>query len=156
MRDDDVAHVVDVVNDAATAYDGIVAADALPEPYMSAGKLRDEAAAGVVLWVAEMAGDIVGVMGVQNVGDVTLVRHVYVRTALQGFGVGGMLMRDVLPTVAGRPLLVGTWRIADWAIGFYEKHGFTPVDDAEGDALLRRYWTIPDRQREESLVMRRG
>jgi len=142
-----------VINDAAVAYRGIIAADRWKEPYMPESELRDEVEKGVVFWGAfDDGGALVGVMGLQHVGDVALVRHAYTRTASQGRGIGATLLEHVRAQT-DRPMLIGTWRAATWAIRFYERHGFRLVDGREKDALLRRYWTIPDRQIEESVVL---
>jgi GNAT superfamily N-acetyltransferase len=141
-----------VVNDAAVAYRGIIAADRWKEPYMSANELREEIDDGVVFWGAFEDGQLVGVMGLQHIRDVALVRHAYTRTSRQGAGIGAGLLAHVVAQT-DRPMLIGTWRAATWAIRFYEKHGFRLVPDREKETLLRRYWTIPDRQVEESVVL---
>jgi len=141
-----------VVNDAAVAYRGIIAADRWRDPYMSADELHREVNNGVVFWGAFEDGGLVGVMGLQHVGDVALIRHAYTRTASQGTGIGTTL----LARVGGQtdsPVLVGTWAAASWAIRFYQNHGFRLVAGQETDTLLRRYWAIPDRQIEESVVL---
>jgi N-acetylglutamate synthase-like GNAT family acetyltransferase len=142
----------EIINDAAVAYRGVIPADRWHEPYMSRESLAAEIAAGVRFWGWQEAGRLVGVMGIQDVKDVTLIRHAYVRTAQRGGGIGGKLLAH-LRSLTGRPLLIGTWAAARWAIGFYEKHGFRVVDDAEKTALLKKYWSIPDRQVETSVVL---
>jgi len=119
---------------------------------MSAEDLRSEIESGVVFWGHDSDGDIAGVMGIQNVKDVTLIRHTYVRTNQQGRGAGGELLRH-LGGMTERPLLLGTWAAASWAIRFYQKHGFRLVSQAEKARLLREYWTIPERQVETSVVL---
>jgi GNAT superfamily N-acetyltransferase len=153
-RDTDVAAVYDVVNAAATAYAGVIPADRYHVPYMPAADLRGEIAAGVRFWGWFDEG-LCGVMGIQDVDDVTLVRHAYVRPERQGEGIGGGLLTHLL-AVTQPPLLVGTWADAVWAVRFYERHGFRLVTPAEKDRLLRRYWRIPDRQVETSVVLRLG
>jgi GNAT superfamily N-acetyltransferase len=144
--------VCSVVNDAAVAYRGIIAADRWKDPYMSASELRDEVNDGIVFSGAFDDGALVAVMGLQLVGDVALIRHAYTRTARQGAGRGSALLGHVV-SQTDRPVLIGTWRAATWAIRFYQRHGFQLLSGEEKDRLLRRYWTIPDRQIEESVVL---
>ena len=151
--DEDVPAIDAIVNEAARAYRGVIPADCWHEPYMTRRALDEEIAAGVAFWGWDDAGDLVGVMGLQRVRDVTLIRHAYVRTSHQGRGVGGALLRRFVDDTTG-PLLVGTWTAAEWAIRFYERHGFRLVDDAEKDRLLSTYWTISPRQRETSVVLK--
>jgi GNAT superfamily N-acetyltransferase len=141
-----------VINDAAAAYRTTIPADRWNEPYMSREELQDEIEAGVVFWGAYEDEVLLGVMGLQEVADVALIRHAYTRTTSQGMGVGTTLL-ECLRSQAARPMLVGTWRAATWAIRFYERHGFSLVTDQQKDVLLRRYWTIPERQVEESVVL---
>jgi N-acetylglutamate synthase-like GNAT family acetyltransferase len=145
--------ILQIINDAAQAYRGIIPADRWHDPYMPATQLRGEIAAGVRFSGFETDGQILGVMGIQDVKDVTLIRHAYVRTACRSTGIGGHLLA-ALQAQTTRPLLVGTWAAAAWAIRFYEHHGFTLVTPAEKDRLLRTYWTIPERQVETSVVLR--
>ena len=149
---DDFATVLAVVNEAAEAYRGVIPPDCWHRPYMPASELRAEIAAGVVFWAVEEEGRIRGVMGLQTVGDVDLIRHAYVRPADQRRGVGTALLR-YLAGLGRRPLLVGTWAAATWAIRFYEKAGFRLVSPAEKDRLLRRYWSVSERQIETSVVL---
>ena len=141
-----------IVNDAAGAYRGVIPADLWAEPYMPREELREEIAAGVVFWGYEEDGALAGVMGVQHVRDVTLIRHAYVRTVSQRRGIGVALLASLLAQT-DRPVLIGTWSDADWAIRFYEKHGFRLVSSEEKDRLLRTYWTVDDRQIETSVVL---
>ena len=149
---DEFELIYDIINDAAQAYQGVIPADCWHQPYMSKAELRHEIEAGVVFWGFETGGELVGVMGIQPVQDVTLIRHAYVRTTRRNRGVGGQLLRH-LSTLTDRPILIGTWVDAVWAIRFYEKHGFRLVTPAEKDRLLRKYWTISDRQVETSVVL---
>ena len=155
--------MADIVCDAATAYKGVIPADLYHEPYMSLEDLRSEIAAGVEFWGAEVDGKLVGVMGVQavdnaapyekgGIGNVTLIRHAYVRTAQRGLGIGGKLLAHLVG-ITQRPMLMGTWAAATWAVGFYQKHGFTLTSFAEKERLLRIYWNIPARQVETSVVL---
>jgi GNAT superfamily N-acetyltransferase len=153
-RDDERAAILEIVNAAAEAYRGVIPPDRFDEPYMPAGELDAEIAAGVVFWGYEDAGALVGVMGVQAVRDVDLIRHAYVRPGRQRGGVGGALLEHLLRD-AGRPMLVGTWAAADWAVRFYERHGFVRVPPERVAPLLRAYWTIPDRQIATSVVLAR-
>jgi GNAT superfamily N-acetyltransferase len=141
-----------VINDAARAYRGHVPDDCLHEPYMPEAELRSEIAAGVCFWGWFEDGELLGVMGIQDVQDMTLSRHAYVATDARRGGIGGRLLRHLL-TLADRPVLVGTWRAATWAIDFYGRHGFHLVDEAEETVLLRKYWTISERQNETSVVL---
>src|SRR6267142_7151270 len=151
----DLAAMLAIVNDAAQAYRGVIPADRWREPYMPADELAKEISGGVVFWVAEEEGRLLGVMGIQDKGDVALVRHAYVAPATQGKGVGTSLLRHV-EGLADKPILIGTWAAASWAIEFYERNGFTVVPDGEKDRLLRTYWSIPPRQVETSVVLADG
>ena len=180
--------MLDVINDAAVAYRGIIADDRWKEPYMPASELRDEMNDGVAFWGAfDDDGTLVAVMGLQvrvrrdhgaraagvrrdhgaraagvrrdhgaraaeDMGEVALVRHAYTRTTRQGTGVGTALLQHVTRQTH-HPILIGTWAAATWAVRFYERHGFRLVRGTAGDELLRRYWNIPDRQIEESVVL---
>ena len=148
----DVPAIWSIVNEAAEAYRGVIPADRWHEPYMSAEQLAAEIAAGVVFWVAEEDGRVVGVMGIQDKGEVALVRHAYVASSTQRSGVGTRLLRHVQGLV-DKPILIGTWAAASWAIEFYRRNGFTVVPNADKDRLLRRYWSIPARQVETSVVL---
>jgi N-acetylglutamate synthase-like GNAT family acetyltransferase len=148
----DFEQIFQIINDGARAYEGIIPADRWTEPYMSREKLRHEIDDGVTFWGFEDGGALAGVMGLQNVQDVTLIRHAYVRTASRNQGIGGKLLSH-LRTITSRPVLIGTWADAVWAIGFYEKHGFRVVDQQEKNRLLKTYWNIPDRQVETSVVL---
>jgi N-acetylglutamate synthase-like GNAT family acetyltransferase len=141
-----------IINDGAQAYKGTIPADCWTEPYMSREKLQHEIDEGVVFWGYEAAGELAGVMGIQHVQDVTLIRHAYVRTSSQKRGMGGRLLSHLRDLASG-PMLIGTWAAAVWAIQFYERHGFRMVSPQEKDRLLKRYWTIPERQIDTSVVL---
>lgn len=141
-----------VINDGARAYAGVVPADCLQDPYMSKEHLQHEISAGVVFWAYEEGEELTGVMGIQDLGEVTLIRHAYVRSSSQGQGIGRQLLSH-LGKLAKSPLLIGTWADAVWAIRFYEKYGFQTVSPVEKDRLLRKYWSIPKRQAETSVVL---
>jgi N-acetylglutamate synthase-like GNAT family acetyltransferase len=149
---DDVREVCAVINDGASAYRGVIAPDRWKEPYMPLDELRHEIEEGVVFWCIEEDGRMAAVMGLQPVQDVLLVRHAYTRTERRGSGLGTALLTH-LQALAERPMLIGTWKAATWAIAFYERRGFRMVSDEEKNQLLRRYWTIPERQIEESVVL---
>lgn len=148
----DVAAIYAVINDAAQAYKGVIPADRWREPYMPMQELRREIAAGVDFSGYEEAGELVGVMGIQQVHEVTLIRHAYVRTARRNQGIGAQLLTHLRRRTT-RPLLIGTWAAAIWAVRFYEQHGYRCVTPAEKDRLLRRYWEVPERQIETSVVL---
>jgi GNAT superfamily N-acetyltransferase len=142
-----------IINDAATAYKGVIPPDRYHEPYMPRDELRTEISDGVAFWgYREDAGGLVGIMGIQDVKDVTLIRHAYVLTDLQGRGIGSALLTHLMG-LARRPTLIGTWAAADWAVRFYERHGFVLVTPEEKDRLLAAYWKIPVRQVETSVVL---
>jgi GNAT superfamily N-acetyltransferase len=153
-RDDERPAILAIVNAAAEAYRGIIPPDRWHEPYMPAQELDDEIAAGVVFWGYEADGELVGIMGIQRVDDVDLIRHAYVVPGRQREGIGAQLMRE-LAASATRRMLVGTWAAAEWAIAFYRRNGFELLPRDEGAALLRRYWAIPERQIETSVVLAR-
>ncbi len=141
-----------IVNDAAQAYKGVIPADCWNDEYMSKEELRREIDDGVEFWGYEENGELIGVMGIQPVQDVTLIRHAYVRTAERNKGIGGKLLAH-LRTLTDQPILMGTWAAATWAIKFYEKHGFKLVSTEEKNRLLQKYWNIPERQIETSVVL---
>jgi GNAT superfamily N-acetyltransferase len=148
----DIPAIFEIINQSALAYKGVIPADRWHEPYMPLAELKSELAKGVRFFGYRAADRLAGVMGIQEVKDVTLIRHAYVRTENRGQGIGGALL-SALQGITDRPVLIGTWKAATWAIGFYEKHGFTLVDNAEKNRLLKIYWTIPARQVEESVVL---
>jgi GNAT superfamily N-acetyltransferase len=169
--EDDFAAAWKIINAAATAYAGVIPDDCYHVPYMSEEALRGEIDDGVRFWgwfegrsadggssdnellVPLSSEALIGVMGIQAVDDVTLIRHAYVEPSRQGRGIGGELLARLMG-LAQEQLLVGTWAAATWAIRFYERHGFRLVMRAEKDRLLRRYWCIPERQVETSVVLR--
>ena len=148
----DSAAMLMIVNAAAQAYRGVIPADRWREPYMPSDDLEKEIADGVVFWVAEEDGRLLAVMGIQDKGEVALVRHAYVAPAVQRKGVGTSLLRHV-QGLTGTPVLIGTWADASWAIEFYRRNGFTVVPHTHKNSLLRRYWSIPARQAETSVVL---
>ena len=148
----DFTAVYSIINDAARAYEGHIPADRYHEPYMPREVLQREIESGVVFWGYREKDGLVGVMGIQDVKDVTLIRHAYVRTARRGFGIGSALLTHLME-LTSRPTLIGTWAAAGWAVRFYEKHGFVLVTPEEKDRLLAKYWNIPARQVETSVVL---
>jgi len=149
---DDFLPILGVINDAAAAYRGVIPEDCWHDPYMPETELRGEIAAGVEFWGVEREGALLGVMGMQPVADVTLIRHAYVADACRRRGVGASLLGHLRSRVR-TPLLIGTWSAANWAIRFYRKHGFTVVDPRQKERLLRTYWTVSERQIETSVVL---
>jgi GNAT superfamily N-acetyltransferase len=149
---DDRAAILAIVNAAAEAYRGVIPPDRWREPYMPAAELEAEIAAGVAFWGYEAHGELAGVMGIQPVRDVELIRHAYVAPACQRRGIGAALLEH-LAARSTRRRLVGTWAAADWAIGFYLRHGFALVPPERTAALLKAYWNIPERQIETSVVL---
>ena len=141
-----------IINDGARAYRGVIPEDRWTEPYMSREKLQHEIDEGVLFWGYEDGGTLVGVMGIQRVQDVTLIRHAYVRTGSQKRGIGALLLAHLREMAKG-PVLIGTWADAVWAIRFYERHGFRMVGSEEKNRLLKKYWSIPERQVETSVVL---
>lgn len=152
LRPDEFDGALDIINAAAVAYRGVIPADLWHDPYMTAEYLRGEIDAGVRFWAYELDGEVLGVMGIQDVADVTLIRHAYVHPGAQREGVGGRLLRSLLAKTK-RSVLIGTWADAHWAVAFYEKHGFAVVSPEEKTRLLRTYWDIPERQVETSVVL---
>jgi GNAT superfamily N-acetyltransferase len=145
--------IYEIINDAAQVYKGVIPVDRWKEPYMSKDELRYEMDEGVIFWgYYEKDGALVGVTGIQHVQDVTLIRHAYVRTAKRNQGIGGKLLSHLRKQTT-RPILIGTWADAIWAIRFYEKHGFRLVASEEKDQLLRKYWSVPERQIATSVVL---
>lgn len=144
--------IYEIINDASQAYKGIIPEDRWHEPYMPPEELKREIEAGVVFWGLEQDGQLLGVMGIQDKGEVTLIRHAYVRVQSQKMGFGTQLLQH-LETLTERPILIGTWAAATWAISFYEKNDYILMPEAEKNRLLRKYWSIPERQVETSVVL---
>lgn len=151
-RDHEHTAILGIVNAAAEAYRGVIPADRWHDPYMSRSELDREVAAGVAFWGYEADGALLGVMGIQHLLGVDLIRHAYVLPGSQGRGIGGALLKH-LRYLSSQPMLVGTWAAADWAIRFYRQHGFELVSTERKTSLLKAHWTIPDRQIETSVVL---
>ncbi len=150
--DGDRTAILAIINAAAEAYRGVIPVDRWHEPYMPRDELDREIDAGVVFWGYEENGSLAGVMGIQPVRDVDLIRHAYVLPSSQRRGIGGALLRH-LRQLSTRRILIGTWEAADWAIRFYMRHGFELVVPACKTVLLKTYWDVPDRQIEVSVVL---
>ena len=148
----DVPALYTIINDAAQAYKGIIPADRWHEPYMPREELEAEIANRVAFWGASRERRLLGVMGIQDCGEVTLIRHAYVRTSERRQGIGEALLRH-LETLTAKPVLIGTWKAATWAIRFYEKNGYRLLARPEYEHLIRRYWRIPERQIETSVIL---
>lgn len=152
----DFNSILRIINDAARAYKGVIPNDRWKEPYMSAKELGDEIDCGVDFFGLQEEGRIIGLMGIQELKEITLIRHAYIATEYQGRGLGGKLLQYLINLAKAPEILVGTWKAASWAIQFYEKHGFSLISSDEKDRLLRKYWNIPERQVETSAVLRFG
>lgn len=150
--DQDFETILAIINDGAEAYRSVIPPDRWKEPYMGADELCHEIASGVSFYGTERDDLLVGVMGIQPLADVILIRHAYVRTACQNQGIGSELLRYLTNSV-DLPVLIGTWAAAQWAIRFYERHGFTMVEADEKNRLLKTYWSVPERQIETSIVL---
>jgi len=150
--DEDLEEIFNIINDAAIAYKGAIPPDRWHEPYMTKEELKAQIEDGVRFSCYVDQNEIIGVMGIQDKTDVELIRHAYVRTKQRKKGIGTLLLRELIRD-STKPILIGTWKAAGWAISFYEKHGFCLVDEEEKNRLLKKYWAIPDRQVETSVVL---
>jgi GNAT superfamily N-acetyltransferase len=150
--ENDLPAILRIVNSAAEAYRGVIPEDRWHEPYMPEAELRSEIAAGVAFSGYWQDDALIGVMGIQPVRNVRLIRHAYVLPQWQGHGIGSKLIAHLCRD-GGKPILVGTWSAADWAIGFYRRHGFVTALQEDIPDLLRAYWSVPDRQIETSTVL---
>ena len=148
----DREEIYSIINDAARAYQGVIPADRWHEPYMPMEELKKQVDEGVEFWGYREEGKLVGVMGIQDRGDVTLIRHAYVRTSHRNKGIGRKLLGH-LTTLTTKPVLIGTWADAVWAVEFYKKYGFRLIVGEEKNRLLKKYWSIPERQVETSVVL---
>jgi GNAT superfamily N-acetyltransferase len=144
--------IYDTINDGAIAYKGVIPQDRWHEPYMTREELRKQINEDVRFFCYREGTKVVGVMGIQDKREVELIRHAYVATSHRKKGIGTILLRELIKN-SEKPVLIGTWKAAQWAINFYEKHGFSLVSEEEKESLLRKYWDIPDRQVEESVVL---
>jgi GNAT superfamily N-acetyltransferase len=151
-RNDERPAILAIINTTAEVYRGVIPQDCWHDPYMSLAEFNREIGAGVTFWGSEREGSLVGVMGIQSVRDVDLIRHAYVLPGKQRHGVGTALISH-LRILSKRRMLVGTWTAATWAINFYRRHGFQLVTPERKTELLRSYWGISDRQIETSVVL---
>lgn len=149
---EDFQQIYEIINDGASAYQGIIPADRWHNPYMTEEELTTQIGEGVQFWTYAQDSRIIGVMGIQFKGGVTLIRHAYVRTTEREKGVGSKLLAHLCAT-ATTPILIGTWADAKWAVEFYQKHGFRLLPEEEKNSLLRKYWSVPVRQIETSVVL---
>ncbi len=150
---DDFQDILTVVNDAAIAYKGKIPIDRWKTPYMTAQELNEEIQNGIEFYGWKENKIILAVMGIQRVNNVTLIRHAYTLTSQQRKGLGEKLLQYLLKLAETAKVYVGTWEAADWAIRFYQKHGFELLSIEEKNKLLKRYWSIPERQVETSVVL---
>ena len=148
----DVDRIYEIINDSARAYEGHIPDDCYHQPYMPQDELLSEMADGVVFYGYEEDGSLAAVMGIQDRGPVTLIRHAYTRTERRGEGIGSKLLEHLLG-ITTKPVMIGTWRGATWAVMFYQKHGFKLASEEQKDRLLRQYWSIPERQVVTSVVL---
>ncbi len=151
-KQSDFNTIFEIINDAAQAYKGIIPQDRWHEPYMSLAELKAQIEDGIVFWGLEHDDRLLGVMGIQDKGEVTLIRHAYVSPRAQKRGIGKKLLQH-LQNMTEKPILIGTWAAASWAVSFYQKNGYTLVSEEEKNRLLRRYWSIPERQVSTSVVL---
>ena len=149
---EDFEDIFNIINDAATAYKGVIPPDRWHEPYITKEELKGQIDDGVRFFCYVANNEIIGVMGIQDKAHVELIRHAYVRTKQRQKGIGTRLLQELIKD-SKKPILIGTWKAADWAIRFYEKHGFCLVEEEERNRLLKKYWAIPDRQVETSVVL---
>lgn len=152
LDENDIGDILAIINDGAQAYRGVIPDDCWTQPYMTGAALRHEVDNGVKFRGWQAGDELAGVMGIQDVLDVTLIRHAYVRTAQRRGGIGAALLAH-LRWLTDRPILIGTWTAASWAIRFYEKYGFALVGEDEKRRLLAKYWSVPPRQVEASVVL---
>jgi N-acetylglutamate synthase-like GNAT family acetyltransferase len=150
--DEDFEEILNIINDAAIAYKGVIPPDRWHEPYITKEELQGQIEDGVRFSCYVDNNEIVGVMGIQDKAEVKLIRHAYVRTKQRNKGIGALLLQELIKD-SKKPILIGTWKAAAWAIRFYEKHGFRVVREEEKNRLLKKYWAIPDRQVETSVVL---
>ena len=149
----DISKILHVINDAAVKYKGIIPNDCWHEPYMSKQELVKEFANDIRIFGYNQNNKLVGVMGIQQIKDVTLIRHAYTLTHYQGTGIGKLLLKHLLEINQSTRLLVGTWRNATWAIRFYEKFGFVSHTNKQTVKLLEKYWKISSNQINNSVVL---
>ena len=150
--DTEIGTIYEIINDASIAYKNVIPADRWKEPYMPMDELKEQIEDGVVFYCYEESNEILGVMGIQDKEDVKLIRHAYVRTKSRKGGIGSKLLNYLIDSQS-KPILIGTWKDAVWAIDFYLKNNFRMVEEDEKNTLLKKYWKIPERQIETSVVL---
>ena len=148
-----ISNILHVINDASLKYKGIIPNDCWHEPYMTKQKLINEFANGVRMFGYNRDNTLIGVMGIQELKDVTLIRHAYILTLHQGMGIGKSLLQHLFKIKKSSCLLVGTWRDASWAIQFYKRFGFVLHTKTQTTQLLKKYWNLPSKQIENSVVL---
>jgi GNAT superfamily N-acetyltransferase len=151
----DTSKILNIINDASIKHKGVIPDDCWKEPYMSEQELIDEFSDGVRIYGYNHNNELIGVIGIQEVKDVVLIRHAYTLSSYQGKGAGSALLEYLLKKNLNSRLLVGTWKDATWAIRFYEKFGFILHTKEEKTLLLKKYWKIPSKQIENSVVLER-
>jgi N-acetylglutamate synthase-like GNAT family acetyltransferase len=144
--------MLEIINDAAQAYKGVIPDECWNEQYISSEELICEIENGVIFWCLEQDEQLLGIMGIQDKGELTLIRHAYIRRQAQKLGIGTKLLQH-MENITEKPILIGTWAAAIWAISFYEKNGYTLVSEEEKNQLLKNYWSVPERQKEKSVVL---
>ena len=151
----DISKILHVINDASIIYKGIIPDNCWHEPYMSEQELIDEFGYGVLIFGYHYNNKLIGVIGIQDLKDVVLIRHAYTLTSYQCKGTGSALLEYLLKKNQNSRLLVGTWRNATWATRFYEKFGFILHAKDQSTLLLKKYWKIPSNQIKNSVVLER-
>ena len=151
----DTSKILNIINDASIKHKGVIPDDCWKEPYMSEQELIDEFSDGVRIYGYNHNNELIGVIGIQEMKDVVLIRHAYTLSSYQGKGAGSALLEYLLKKNLNSRLLVGTWKDATWAIRFYEKFGFILHTKEEKTLLLKKYWKIPSKQIENSVVLER-
>ena len=151
----DINKILNIINDASLKYKGVIPNNCWHEPYMSEDELIDEISDGVHMFGYHNNKKLISVIGIQEVKDATLIRHAYTLTSYQGKGIGSALLEYLLKKNQKSRLLVGTWRKAEWAIQFYKKFGFIIHSKDQSTILLKKYWKIPAKQIDNSVVLER-
>jgi GNAT superfamily N-acetyltransferase len=151
----DTSKILHVINDASLRYKGIIPDNCWHEPYMSEKELTDEFCNGVCMFGYHYYNKLIGVIGIQEVKDVILIRHFYTLTSYQGKGTGSALLEYLLKKNQNSRLLVGTWKNAEWAIRFYKKFDFILHGKEQSTLLLKKYWKISSKQIKNSIVLER-
>jgi GNAT superfamily N-acetyltransferase len=153
LSNTNIQEIITIINESATAYKGKIPADRWKEPYMDIQELKEEFQRGVQFYGYMENNNLVAVMGIQPVNDVTLIRHAYTLTSQQRKGIGEKLLDHLLILAQTERILVGTWETAPWAVKFYEKNGFRPLSREDTNKMLKKYWNIPERQVATSVAL---